>query len=422
MPGSNDSLNWYRVLADSAPDAIITMDANSVILSVNAATERIFGYSPSELVGQKMEILMPVRMRKRHAAGLARYVRRGERYLDWRAISLPGLTKSGVEIPLEVSFGEFAEGDTRVFSGFLRDISERVRQQEQLRAAASALEAHSEELRAQTLALESTQHELEAAYQAERDARAEAEEANIAKSRFLATMSHELRTPLNAIGGYAELLLDGIRGPVNDEQVQDLERIQRSQRHLLSLINDILNFAKIEAGKVDFDCRHISMHETLSSLEELVAPQLREKKLTYNYYCCDPSFTAWADREKVQQILLNLLSNATKFTPEGGSITVQCGASASEMSIEVTDTGPGITEERIASIFEPFVQLDRVHRSRHEGTGLGLSISRDLARAMSGDLRAISSPGKGSTFILTLPRSSAAEVSEPSREPISQRR
>jgi PAS domain S-box-containing protein len=406
MPkSSTDTSAWYRVLAETAPDAIITMDENSVILSVNPATERIFGYTVQELIGNKMDILMPERMRQRHHKGVERYLRTGERYINWTSVSLPGLTKSGVEIPLEVSFGEFNDGLTRVFSGFLRDISERTRQQELLKEAALALEAHSEELKAQTVALETTQQELEAAYEAERLARAEAEAANEAKAQFLATMSHELRTPLNAIGGYAELLLDGIRGPVTREQVQDLERIQRSQRHLLSLINDILNFAKIEAGKVAFNCRDISMHDTLSALEELVAPQLKEKSLIYNYYCCDPSFTAYADPEKVQQILLNLLSNATKFTPDGGSITVQCGATASEMSVEVTDTGPGIAASRVESVFEPFVQLDRAHRSTHEGTGLGLAISRDLARAMDGDLQVITAIGKGSTFILSLPRS-----------------
>lgn len=414
MP-SDDTISWYRILTETAPDAIITMDSDSVMLSVNPATERIFGYKPEELIGKNMEILMPERMRKRHHAGLGRYLRTGERYLNWASITLPGLTKSGQEIPLEVSFGEFNDGKIRIFSGFLRDVSERTRQQERLKETAALLESHSEELRAQTAALEATRTELEIAYSAEQKARAEAEAANEAKAQFLATMSHELRTPLNAIGGYAELLLEGIRGPVTAEQVQDLERIQRSQRHLLSLINDILNFAKIEAGKVDFNCRDISMHDTLNVLEELVAPQLKEKKLTYEYYCCDPSFTAHADPEKVQQILLNLLSNATKFTPDGGSITVQCGATDTEMSVEVSDTGPGIAQPRVESIFEPFVQLDRVHRSVHEGTGLGLAISRDLARAMDGDLHVITSLAKGSTFILTLPRHKKAKSANGSR-------
>lgn len=410
MPSSRDTSNWYRVLAESAPDPIITMDADSVILSVNPATERLFGYLPSELIGKKMDVLMPERFRSRHHAGVRNYLRTHERHINWRSIPLPGLTKSGVEIPLEISFGEFREGNTVIFSGFLRDVSERTRQQELLKTAADTLEAQAVELRAQTAALEGTQRELESAYEAEQTARAEAEAANEAKSQFLATMSHELRTPLNAIGGYAELLLEGIRGPVTGEQVLDLERIQRSQRHLLSLINDILNFAKIEAGKVDFSCRDMSMHDTLSVLEELVAPQLKTKRLTYNYYCCDPSFTAYADPEKVQQILLNLLSNATKFTPPGGSVTVQCGASATEMAVEVSDTGPGIPESRLENIFEPFVQVDRGHRSSQEGTGLGLAISRDLARAMDGDLRVITLPGKGSTFILTLPRQKTAKI------------
>jgi two-component system, LuxR family, sensor kinase FixL len=157
MPSSTDNSSWYRVLAETAPDAIITMDEHSVILSVNRATERIFGYSPEELIGKKMDILMPERMRQRHHAGVSRYLRTGDRYIDWTSVSLPGLTKSGVEIPLEVSFGEFNDGTTRVFSGFLRDVSERVRQQELLKEAAAELESHAEELRAQTVALEKTQ-------------------------------------------------------------------------------------------------------------------------------------------------------------------------------------------------------------------------------------------------------------------------
>ena len=230
------------------------------------------------------------------------------------------------------------------------------------------------------------------------------EEANKAKADFLATMSHELRTPLNAIGGYADLLLAGIRGPILPEQQLDLERIKRSQRHLMSVINDILNFAKVEAGRLELNLADISMNEALGNLESLVAPMLLEKKITYEYRCCDASYRAHADAERLQQILLNLLSNAAKFTPVGGSITVECGAQPEWMRITVSDTGVGIPEDKLQNIFEPFVQLERGQTGNMGGTGLGLSISRDLARVMGGDLRAKSTPGKGSRFILTLPR------------------
>jgi signal transduction histidine kinase/DNA-binding NarL/FixJ family response regulator len=241
-------------------------------------------------------------------------------------------------------------------------------------------------------------------YEGERRARADAEVANRAKSEFLANMSHELRTPLNAIGGYAELLSTEIRGPVTELQRADLERIKRNQRHLLSLINDILNFAKLEAGRVRFDLKDVSMNEALGQLEALVAPQLEQKRLRYDYQCCDPSFTAFVDPERLQQVLLNLLSNAIKFTPDGGRIDVTCSASRNTMRVEVRDTGVGIPSDKLEHIFEPFVQLDRGQTSPNAGTGLGLAISRDLARSMGGDLVVESSLDEGSVFTLSVPR------------------
>jgi signal transduction histidine kinase len=217
-------------------------------------------------------------------------------------------------------------------------------------------------------------------------------------------MSHELRTPLNAIGGYADLILAGIRGPVTEAQRIDLERINRSQRHLLSVINDILNFAKVEAGRVQLHLHDVSMNAVLGNLESLVEPTLREKQIQYEYRCCDPSYTAHADPERVQQILLNLLSNAVKFTPQGGRIVVECGATRTSMRVRVQDTGIGIPADKLQQVFEPFVQLERGQAPEMGGTGLGLSISRDLARAMGGDLMAESTPGQGSTFVLVLPR------------------
>ena len=240
-------------------------------------------------------------------------------------------------------------------------------------------------------------------------ARKQSEDANKAKSDFLATMSHELRTPLNAIGGYADLLLAEIRGPITPQQRLDLERINRSQRHLLSVINDILNFAKVEAGRLKLNSTDISMNEALGGLESLVAPMLIEKRIEYEYRCCDPSYRANADPERLQQILLNLLSNAAKFTPPGGKIVVECQATHKWMVVEVADTGVGIPEDKLQNIFEPFVQLER--GPANVGTGLGLSISRDLARAMGGNLTAKSTLGKGSRFILNLPRVADAPAS-----------
>jgi len=237
-----------------------------------------------------------------------------------------------------------------------------------------------------------------------RIAREQAEDANRAKTEFLTVMSHELRTPLNAIAGYAQILSLGIHGPLADEQRQDLERIERSQRHLLSLINDILNFAKLEAGRVDFTIAPVPVHSILAGLDVLVMPLLQAKDL--NYVARDDACDALvlADEEKVRQILLNLLSNAIKFTSRSGSIEIECQTEPDRVAISVTDSGIGIPAEKLAAIFEPFVQVERHLASKHEGTGLGLSISRNLARAMGGDLVVESGLGQGARFTLTLPR------------------
>jgi signal transduction histidine kinase len=257
-------------------------------------------------------------------------------------------------------------------------------------------------------------------FEAERAARAEAEAArtvaeaaNRAKMDFLATMSHELRTPLNAIGGYAELLALGVRGPVTTAQQEDLARIQRSQQHLLGLINEVLNFARLEGGAVHFDLADLEVASLLGGLEALVLPQVRAKGLSLTLAACDPALRVRADAEKLRQILLNLLSNAVKFTASGGSIHVDAGCADADapagvargaVAITVRDTGVGIAAHQLAAIFEPFVQVGRALNNPGEGTGLGLAISRDLARAMGGELTAESTPGAGSVFRLVLPR------------------
>jgi signal transduction histidine kinase len=248
--------------------------------------------------------------------------------------------------------------------------------------------------------------EREARREAE-TARAEAEAANRAKSEFIANMSHELRTPLNAIAGYVELLEMGLRGAVSDAQRVDLRRIQQNQRLLLALINDVLNFAKLEAGHVEFETSNVSVHEVLSAMESLVMPQLMGRSLSYEYKPANPKLTVFGDREKLQQVVLNLLANAIKYTGNHGKIELSTSEAGDCVLIHVRDTGRGIPADKFETIFEPFVRIDTGYSRPTEGTGLGLAISRDLARAMGGDLTVASTLGKGSTFTLKLPRGRA---------------
>jgi signal transduction histidine kinase len=247
-------------------------------------------------------------------------------------------------------------------------------------------------------------------------AQLEAEAANRVKSEFLASMSHEIRTPLNAILGYTELLELGISGPVTDAQMSQLQRVQASGRHLLGLVDDVLDLAKVEAGRMQIEHRHSLAVNTIAAAVALVGPQAARKGIQIDDRCADAADALYVgDEDRVRQILANLLSNAVKFTDAGGAIYVSCGSAADPygevaagdegpyMFIQVRDTGIGIEPSQLERIFQPFVQAESGHTRTRGGTGLGLAISRQLARLMGGDLTVESEPGQGSTFTLWLP-------------------
>jgi signal transduction histidine kinase len=270
-------------------------------------------------------------------------------------------------------------------------------------------------LRESLAARHAVEAEREQVLERERAARAEAEAASRAKSDFLAVMSHELRTPLNAIGGHVQLLEMGIHGPVTEAQRAAFHRIERSQRHLMALINDVLNLARVERGRIEYVLVDIPVAPLLDDLGAMIAPLLSAKRLAFETGVHAPPgtgpLTIRADRDKVHQILVNLLTNAIKFTPPGGRVAIDASSGdAGTVEVRVSDTGIGIPPGKRDSIFEPFVQLAMRPQSGEVGLGLGLAISRDLARGMGGELSLTSAVGEGATFVLSLERSRVQSI------------
>ncbi len=362
----------FRLLVQSVRDyAIFMLDPEGRVATWNEGAERIKGYSAKEIIGRHFSIFYPQeRIAERFPQYELKVAKETGRFEDegWR------VRKDGsffwASVIITALFNN--EGVLVGFAKVTRDLTERRQAQE--RALADARRV------------------------------AEMEAASRAKSEFLTTLSHELRTPLNAIGGYADLMKMQVAGPLNETYLSYVQRIEISQRHLLGLVNDLLNLSKVEAGQIDYDLGPVPIRDQLLDLEAIIAPQAAAKGLSFEVGDCAPDVIAWADGARVQQILINLLTNAVKFTSSGGRVSVACMATSSAIGISVIDTGAGIPEEEQEAIFQPFVQLGRSLTTMREGVGLGLAISRDLARAMSGDLKVSSRVGEGSTFTLILPR------------------
>jgi PAS domain S-box-containing protein len=370
----------FRQMADTAPVMIWLSRADGLTEWVNRTWLQFTGKSLNEIVAEGIQESIHSEDRERHAEVYRRSLASRQPFrVEYR------LCRHDGEFRWVLDTGVPRFEDPETFSGFIGsviDITER-----------KVVENERE-----------SRLEVERAARTEADAlRLAAEQANVAKAQFLAAMSHELRTPLNAIAGYVELLEMGVRGQLNRAQLDDLARIRRNQRHLLGVINNILNFAKVEAGHVDFQIEDVALDDLLEGMRSLIEPQREAKQLSYRCEVPDRSLVVRSDADKVQQILLNLLSNAIKFTPPGGGIIVRAERSNDDAAIRVQDTGRGIPSEKLDAIFEPFVQVDQHLTREGQGTGLGLAISRDLARAMGGDLTVVSELGRGAEFTLTLP-------------------
>lgn len=374
----------------SAMDAIISVNEAHEIVVFNQAAERILGCRAAEAIGTPIHRFLPHRFRAAHRRHIRDFAETGVTTRSMGELRpLLALRADGTEFPIEATISQVQIGEQRLFSVILRDVTERKRAE----AERDRLLREAEE---QAQAMESSNQELARLA-------AEAAAANKAKSDFLAMMSHELRTPLNAIAGYAQLLEMGLRGPITPEQRTDLSRIQGSGQHLMAVINSILNFARLEAGQLEYTLSDVPLCDVIGEVGALLEPQIASNGISYEVRGCPASLNVRADPDKLRQILLNLLTNAIKFTESGGHIWLEALTSANEALVRVRDTGVGIPPDKMEHIFEPFVQLERSLTNTMHGTGLGLAISRDLARRMGGELTVKSASGKGSTFTLALP-------------------
>jgi PAS domain S-box-containing protein len=361
----------FRDLLESVPDGIVIVNPSGHVVYVNANAQRLFGHRAGELLGRTVESLLPPRFHEAHLGHRVGYFEQPRTRAMGAGLELFGLRNDGSEFPVEISLSPLIVDDTTMAMSAIRDVSARKRIERELREKNVELEA-----------------------------------ANRAKDQFLASMSHELRTPLNSIIGFTGILLMKLPGPLNADQEKQLLTVQSSARHLLSLINDLLDLAKIGADKVELERELVDCGAMMRDIADALRPQAEQKQLQFHVQLPREPVTLHTDRRTLSQIVINLTANAVKFT-DHGSVTLQLARiqadGHSRVEIHVCDTGPGIRAEDRARMFEPFARLGGQDQRAKAGSGLGLHLSQKMAGRLGGAITCASEPGRGSRFTLALP-------------------
>lgn len=397
----------YRELFEHAPVAYLVTDAHGLITDLNRAAASLLRVPQHRLRGKPLAVFVTPARRRAFRDQLAGF---GPNPLEF-GLHLRLRPRGGEVRSFSAAVGVVHHGDAvDELRWLLVDETERRRRERRVRSLNEELKCRVAERTAELQRALETQAELTRTAE---EARRVAERASREKSELIAIVSHELRTPLAAIGGYAELLALDIRGPLTDPQRADVQRIHEAQAHILGLVEDLVGYSKLETGRLRFDISDVIVRDVIEAVVSLVRPQAEAKEITIAVVPSHLQAIALADAERLRQIVVNLMSNAIKFTQRGGNIWISDAADECHVRIHVRDDGIGIPAGKLESVFEPYVQL-AIGTTQERGWGLGLPISRDLARAMNGDLVATSAPGKGTMFTVQLPRSARMDA-EPAR-------